>query len=117
MPSEGATSALVNDQTDRVYLVSQKGAVQCLHELGAEQPFYHVVPEPETPPAEAAEGQPTETVEPETTPEPPADVTPPADDEDPFGAEDPEDAAEEPGAEAEMPGDDAAAEEDPFGGT
>jgi outer membrane protein assembly factor BamB len=33
--------ALVNDQTDRVYLVSEEGLVECLHELNMKQPMYH----------------------------------------------------------------------------
>jgi outer membrane protein assembly factor BamB len=122
-PSGGTTNALVNDQTDRLYLVSQEGTVQCLHEIGAKEPKYHVVPEPETPPAEAVEGQPAETAEMDTATEPPAEAvtTPPADDEDPFGGEASEgtetDTAPEAEAEREMPADSAAEEEDPFGGT
>jgi outer membrane protein assembly factor BamB len=117
----GTTNALVNDQTDRLYLISQEGTVQCLHEIGAKEPLYHVVPEP--PPAEAVEGQPAEMAETEATTEPPAEAvtTPPADDEDPFGAAESEDAETETEAEAEaeaeMPADDAADTEDPFGGT
>jgi outer membrane protein assembly factor BamB len=114
-PTGGTINALVNDQTDRLYLVSEQGTVQCLHEIGAKEPIYHVAPEPQTPPAEAVEGQPAETAETETTTEAPAEAVttpPPADDEDPFGAE----AAEDPEseieaeAEAEMPADDAADE-------
>jgi outer membrane protein assembly factor BamB len=116
---DGSINALVNDQTDRLYLVSREGTVQCLHEIGAKQSLYHVVPEPETPTAEAAEGQPAET----PTAEQPAEteVPAPTDDDDPFGADEPVDAdAEveadaEGGAEAEMPADDAAEDEDPFG--
>ena len=33
--------ALVNDQTDRVYLVSDDGMVECLHELNMKEPMYH----------------------------------------------------------------------------
>jgi hypothetical protein len=93
--------------------------VQCLHEIGAKEPLYHVVPEPQTPPAEAVEGETAETA---TTTEPPAEAVttpPPADDEDPFGAEATEDAGveAEAEAEAEMPADSAAEDEDPFGGT
>jgi outer membrane protein assembly factor BamB len=136
MPTDGTTNALVNDKTDRLYLVSHEGTVQCLHELGATQPLYHVVPEPETPPAEAADGesteaaagQPAESAASETSSEPPADAeaAPPAEDDDPFGAEETEDAATEnteaddagavEGAEAEMPAEEAeAGEDDLFG--
>ena len=41
MPGDGTTRALVNDQTDRLYLVSNDGMVQCLREIGAKEPFYH----------------------------------------------------------------------------
>jgi outer membrane protein assembly factor BamB len=117
LPTGGTINALVNDQTDRLYLVSEQGTVQCLHEIGAKEPLYHVVPEPQAPPAEAVEGQPAETAETETTTEPPGEAvtTPPADGEDPFG-EASEDAGAEAEAEAEMPADDAADEEDPFSG-
>jgi len=33
--------ALVNDQTDRVYLVSDEGMVECLHEVNMKVPMYH----------------------------------------------------------------------------
>jgi outer membrane protein assembly factor BamB len=33
--------ALVNDQTDRIYLVSEEGMVECLHESGLKAPIYH----------------------------------------------------------------------------
>ena len=44
--------ALVNDQTDRVYLVSKDGMVECLHEVDMKEPMYHN-PKP-TPPKEEA---------------------------------------------------------------
>jgi outer membrane protein assembly factor BamB len=121
LPTGGTINALVNDQTDRLYLISQQGTVQCLHEIGAKEPIYHVVPEPQTPPAEAVEGQPAETAETETTTEPPAEAvtTPPtADEADPFGTEAAEDtgAESEAEAEAETPAEGAANEDDPFGG-
>jgi outer membrane protein assembly factor BamB len=40
--------ALVNDQTDRVYLVSDEGLVECFHEIGLKEPIYHN-PKPATP--------------------------------------------------------------------
>jgi outer membrane protein assembly factor BamB len=42
--------ALVNDQTDRVYLVSEDGMVECLHELNMKEPMYH---NPKSAPAKA----------------------------------------------------------------
>jgi outer membrane protein assembly factor BamB len=120
---DGSTNALVNDQTDRLYLVSREGTVQCLHEIGAKQPLYHVAPEPATPPADTAEGQSAGTAA-TTTEEPPADAEtpPPTRDDDPFGADEGIDADAEAGveaeaeAEAEMPADDADDDDDPFGG-
>jgi outer membrane protein assembly factor BamB len=112
-----ATHALVNDQTDRIYLVSEDGLVQCYHELGADQPTYHR-PKPAPP---TAEGQPSadEAATPSgaAQPQPPAeedvdeaDPTAPADDEaDVFGESDED--AEMP-AEEEQP---AADDVDPFG--
>jgi outer membrane protein assembly factor BamB len=44
--------ALVNDQTDRVYLVSEDGMVECLHQLNVKEPIYHN-PKPVPPKAEA----------------------------------------------------------------
>ena len=67
------TTAVVNQQTDRLYLVSDTGLVQCLHEIGQQQPFLHAPPKVEEPPA--AKAPPVEeTPAPETPPteEPPA---------------------------------------------
>jgi len=41
MPSEYPIRSLVNDQTDRIYLISDDGMVECLHEIGLPQPIYH----------------------------------------------------------------------------
>jgi len=84
MPTEG-TEALVNDQTDRLYLVSNDGVVQCLHEIGAKQPLQHVPPAAE---AKAAEPGAEATTEPTATEpvEEGADTAAPADaDDDLFG--------------------------------
>ena len=37
---------LTNNYSDRIYLVSAGGALQCLHELGAKQPVMHTPPPP-----------------------------------------------------------------------
>ncbi|MCI0334218.1 MAG: PQQ-binding-like beta-propeller repeat protein [Planctomycetes bacterium] len=108
MPTDSSTNALVNDQTDRVYLVSEDGVVQCLHELGAKEPMYHRPKvEPQAPQAPTSEGQP---VEPNATtrPQPPADVE----------AEAPADEEAAPAEESEMPAEESAAgeSEDPFNG-
>ena len=39
-------TALVNDKSDRLFLISNRGLVQCLHEIGAEQPTWHRTKEP-----------------------------------------------------------------------
>jgi outer membrane protein assembly factor BamB len=88
-------STLVNDQTDRIFLVSDRGLVQCLHEIGAKEPTVHRPPA--APPAAT----------PSPTAEPPADVEAPLADEaaegmeSPFGAEAPP--AEEPAEPTEEP--------------
>jgi outer membrane protein assembly factor BamB len=59
MPTNPSTHALVNDQTDRLYLVSKDGVVQCLREIGAKAPTYHRPKiESTTPAAPGTEGQP-----------------------------------------------------------
>lgn len=40
--NEGSLKALVNDQTDRLYLISDAGLVQCLHEIGADEATNYV---------------------------------------------------------------------------
>jgi outer membrane protein assembly factor BamB len=68
MAIDSETQSLVNDQTDRIYLVSSSGLVQCFHEIDSEQPLYHVSKEPapaETAPAEKVE----QTTVPEVTPQ------------------------------------------------
>jgi outer membrane protein assembly factor BamB len=79
MPTDGSLTALVNDQTDRLYLISKDGKIQCLHEIGATQPTYHTPPQ--APPTEAVPARPVETA-PVTAP-PPAAA--PAPNENPFG--------------------------------
>lgn len=36
-----SNSALVNDKSDRIYVVNNRGVVQCLHEIGAHEPTWH----------------------------------------------------------------------------
>jgi outer membrane protein assembly factor BamB len=59
--------ALVNDQTDRVYLVSEDGMVECLHEVNMKTPIYHnpkpTPPKEEAKPAAAPALQPAKAVE------------------------------------------------------
>jgi hypothetical protein len=87
---------VLNDQSDRLLLISNTGTVQCFHELGATQPTYygnqppHVAEDKPQPPA----NQP---------PPPPAKAAPKAVEEDPFRG----DLGDEPSGDAEN---------DPFGG-
>jgi outer membrane protein assembly factor BamB len=114
MPSRSSANALVNDQTDRVYLVSPDGVVQCFHEIGAKKPLYHrPKPAEETPattpgrapPAERAVAPPTESAEEEEFTEEAGmfDEEPAEDDAPAEGMED-----------TEQPIDDAGLDEDPF---
>ena len=90
MPTDGRSKALVNDQTDRFYLVSNDGKVQCLHEIGAVTPIYHNLPA-ETAPAQTAPVAPAaaEPAEPAAAPtDNPFGILPaatPAGTDDPFG--------------------------------
>jgi hypothetical protein len=110
-----ATHALVNDQTDRIYLLSDDGLVQCYHEIGADQPTYHrpkpAPPAPDGQPADTGAAAPSGAAQPQPTSEETGEAEPvaPAEEENVFGEADEE--AEMP-AEEEPP---AASEEDPFG--
>jgi outer membrane protein assembly factor BamB len=109
--AEGLTT-LVNDQTDRIFLVNDHGLVQCLHEIGANEPTLYR--QPMAPPA--AEETPAEGEKPPATPAepaadetaaPPDDAPAPAEEESPFGDDEP--AADEAPADVEEPMD-----ENPF---
>lgn len=91
------TSALANDQSDRIYLVNNQGLVQCLHEIGANEPTrYRAKTSDEKSGGEHAQDA-EETVEPNTeespatksdSPAQPGDTTDDAnvfDDSNPFG--------------------------------
>jgi outer membrane protein assembly factor BamB len=102
MPTDSSVNALVNDQTDRVYLISKDGIVQCFHEIGSKEPLYHRPKvEPTAPKPEGQPPAPGTTAPSETPPQPSAEAE---EAEAPAGEE-------APGAE-EM--DEAPAEEDPF---
>ena len=45
-------SAIVNDQSDRIFLVNERGSVQCLREIGALEPTWYRRQNNEEPPAE-----------------------------------------------------------------
>jgi hypothetical protein len=107
------TRALVNDQTDRIYLVSDDGLVQCYHELGAKEPTYHqpklVQPAGQDQPTQPGAARPDGVTQPQPPVEEAEDAVEPADD-DAFGEFD-EEMAEEPAGEE--PAEDGAMEEEP----
>jgi hypothetical protein len=105
MPRHTSTHALVNDQTDRVYLISNEGVVQCFHEIGAKKPLYHR-PKVESQPA--ADGQPAAAGA--TTPS----AAPTESAEDAEEAEEPVEEAVPADEMEEAPVEDGEMEEDPF---
>jgi outer membrane protein assembly factor BamB len=108
--------SLVNNQTDRVYLVSDEGVVECLHEINAKTPLRHDAESAEdtTKPGAAAK-TPASTAPPAATA--PTDETSPFDDPPPpaKGAEPP--AAAPPATPDKPPAGPAVPDdENPFGG-
>lgn len=107
--------ALVNHQNDRVYLVSEDGVVECLHEIDAKTPFEHN-PEPATdakkPDAvtkKAAAGTPP-------TATPPVEESSPFDDAAPPAATPPANPPATPPATPEKPpAEPGATDDNPFG--
>jgi hypothetical protein len=100
--SEGI-STVVNDQSDRLFLVNDQGLVQCLHEIGAQTPtLYRQPPAPEgTLPPTAPTASPATAAGAEGA----APAAPPA--------EAPADAAEPPAPDVEAPPADEAAPAEP----
>ena len=101
MPLPKFDIALCNNQTDRIYIAHATGLVQCLHELGVEEPIFNnrsVSVEEQRAQQEAAQADRQQA---------------PADDQQPAAAEAPAGGEPDPFA-----GDDGggAAQEDPFGG-
>lgn len=104
--AEGETT-LVNDQTDRIFLVNDRGLVQALHEIGVNEPTLYRQPlaPPPTDEENAAAG--------EQPPAPPAagetpaaeEAAPAEEDPSPFGGEEPPTAA---------PAEDESMEDNPF---
>ncbi len=74
IPTSGREKPLMNDQTDRLYLVSTSGLVQCFHEIGLNEPIQYQPKEvakpletamPSQPPAPAASKRPAAPTSPE----------------------------------------------------
>ncbi|MCA9232022.1 MAG: PQQ-binding-like beta-propeller repeat protein [Planctomycetales bacterium] len=84
-------SALANDETDRIFLVSDRGLVQCIHEIGANEPtIYRSVPEESRIPDEGEKAEVESAAEEEPVDQPVSEEEPefeeePADDSNPFG--------------------------------
>jgi outer membrane protein assembly factor BamB len=70
VPTGGMFDALVNDQTDRLFLITEHGLVQCLHEIGTKDPIYYAKPAAVAAESEASEGEApaTDATEPATEP-------------------------------------------------
>jgi outer membrane protein assembly factor BamB len=103
-------STLVNDQTDRLFLVNDVGLVQCLHEIGADQPTqYRHPPAPAategtaTPPPTASEDSAAPTAEAEAAEAPPEEGEEALMDEAPADEAPAEDAETPPPADVENP--------------
>ena len=101
---QGQVRAVLNDQTDRLYLYSRDGLVQCLHEIGADEPHLHRPVEKTDEKSDEDKpdaDQPTEDL-PDEAMDAPTEPDPFGGDTDPF---------------APQPADDAAPDDaDPFGG-
>lgn len=81
LPLTGMPIRLINTQTDRIYLASENGLLQCLHEVDLKEPFVHFVPRPAEPLAEeadAAAGEPAAGAPAEPTAPPGGDPFAPA---------------------------------------
>lgn len=103
-PADGRLRPIVNTETDRLYFLSDAGVIQCFHEEGLAEPFFHGgKPADAASEAPAGETPAPATAEPEArvedAPAPSLDDTPAEDDpfgsfeedapdDDPFGAED-----------------------------
>ena len=116
LPVAEGTTTLVNDQTDRIFLVSERGLVQCLREIGATAPTVYRAPVAKAPPKDGKEAEDGE-VNPfgddaEAKPAPPAEGEPAEGEPNPFGEE--EAAPEEAAPEAAAPADDEPMGDNPF---
>ncbi len=98
MPLDEISIRLTNPRSDRVYLGSSNGVVQCLHEVALKSPVLHNPPKPELPELKAKLKEPGEKA-----------VTPKADSAD-EAAEDPD----APAMEEDKPKAPAEGDDDPF---
>jgi outer membrane protein assembly factor BamB len=106
LPVAEGQETLVNDQTDRLFIVNDHGLVQCLHEIGVNEPI--MFRQPVAPPAASdkpSAGDPDAAAADPST-QPPV-VQPAAEDE-------PSPFSEDPAEPADAPAEDAAEDDDPF---
>jgi len=123
IPAAGLKLKLMNLQTDRLFLASETGLVQCLHEIGLQQPILHrpkPIPRQEKPRPEKKEpATPASKTTPDANPfgtQPAPGGMTPADD--PFGSPAPADNPFGTPAPADSPfGAPAAPADNPFGST
>jgi hypothetical protein len=74
LPTEALPVKLINNQTDRIYLATETGLIQCLHETELTQPLQHIQEPSQEPPAGESEPKPPGEPQP-----PPAQLPPPDD--------------------------------------
>jgi hypothetical protein len=110
IPVAEGIKTLVNDQTDRIFLVNDRGLVQCFREIGAGQPTRYRQPIGQAAAAEEADADdaPATQASPFNE-EPPADA--PDGEETPFVAEPDAEPADEP---ADEPMEEPADDDNPF---
>ena len=87
MSADDASLSIANQQTDRIYLCSPQGLLQCLHEIGVDEPIQHI----QKPTTEKADGE-TPQIEQkglEDMGDAPDEDDPKEPADDPFGAADP----------------------------
>ena len=103
LPVVEGQETLVNDQTDRIFLVNDRGLVQCLHEIGVNEPIMYR--QPIAPPATSDKPDAANPGAPATDPFAPEAAAEPA------AADEPSPFSEEPAEPADAPAED----DDPFG--
>lgn len=113
--TDNATKALVNDQTDRIYLISASGVIECLREIDAKEPLYHNPKVEQPKPSEASAKQPTTKAtapaKPAAKPAPKPSANSKKQDAEPAPAE----KADKPAKPAEKPAEKPTTDDNPFG--
>lgn len=114
--TDNATKALVNDQTDRIYLISASGVIECLREIDAKEPLYHNPKVEQPKPPAAGSKQPAAKTAAPTKPQSKPAAAPAAAKKAEADAPAPAEKAEKPAKPTERPAEKPAANDDnPFG--